>query len=381
LHCTKSGDLILSEDDKKKSDPNPEEIPQDGQQDAESADSEDQIWDEMEAEEEGAATAARDGDAEADASGDVNDAFEDEGESEAEGEPDAKAAAEPKAEDKSAKKAADDGDIFAGATPEQRQFLDRQAQRARTAEGHASALQRRLNDLERQFRQTADRDGGGQQQRKPSQGDAAIKEMREKLAGLKEDYPEVAEVTESMSKAIDALAGEVGSLKQAEIGRINSALDRETAKLDELQPDWMQFLGKNWATFEHWRQNDAPARLAKIAEQNMGTIVNAEATNEMIHAFRQHLGIDATTSGQADANRGGGNAGNGAGSGRETETRSNARRQRQLQGSATPRVGGTRRPPSPAGYSDDDSEEAIWDQMEAEEAAEARRSGRREPAY
>lgn len=247
-------------------------------------------------------------------------------------------------------------DIWANASPEQKAAYDalvadraKLEQKARSAEGRATAHQRKIDELYRQMQ--------------PSGNEAAnrLHQARQTLTAKEADYPEI--IT-PFAKAIDAVNENISQLSAAEQRRREAAqaeladiVRDEEAKLAEEHPDWEDVLSKHGGPqFAAWVE-DQPRRFRDAFARNANAIVDAASVAEFMTAYKAHLGIVPANAPAAPPPN---NPPNNA----LTE-----RRERQLAATASP--GNSARRPAVSGIPEEGDPADIWNAFEAMERQRA----------
>lgn len=268
-------------------------------------------------------------------------------------EPQGTAATEPQAPAEPAPaKPADAGgaDIWANATPEQKAAFEaanadkaKFEQRFRSSVGRISALQRKINAASAE----------------PSR---EIPSAREKVAGIANDYPELAEPLKHLADATDGTRERIVKSEQASLAadtaELNDLVAAETERLLTAHPDYADVLGQNagpGGVFAKWL-DDQPRRIRDAAHENARFIANADGAAMVMHEFKKHLGlIKETPAAPAPAPA--------------PQPPLNDRRQRQIEASASPQRSGGR--PAISGIPENGDPQAIWNAFEAQDRARA----------
>lgn len=238
-------------------------------------------------------------------------------------------------------------DIWANATPEQKAAFEAERadkakfeQRFRSSVGRISALQRKINAAQAQ----------------PSR---EIPSAREKVAGITNDYPELAEPLLELAGGNDELRERVSKSEKASLeadtSELNDLVAAETERLVTRHPDYADVLAKNGRAFAAWVE-DQPRRIREAAVRNAEFIADADSAAEVIHEFKRHLGlIRETPASPAPAPA--------------PQPSLNDRRARQFEASASPQRSGGR--PTVSGIPENGDPQAIWNAFEAQESARA----------
>lgn len=234
-------------------------------------------------------------------------------------------------------------DIWANATPEQRRELERLQERDRRTRGQVSATAKKMNEL-RERLAALDSD-----------------ESDAELERLNEDYPDVAgPLIRTQSQVRDA----VRALSEAEGIRIDEAnalyteqLEDQRAAVEAAHPEWQTVIGENVDTFRSWTQ-DQPKAIRDAVEANMDDVFDPDSLSNVLTSFKAYLAAEAQTNPVS-------------GDSAQTKTLS-ARRQRQLEGAKS--IAGQSRQTTAASTASDNDPEAIWNELQEQEAREARRN-------
>lgn len=252
-----------------------------------------------------------------------------------------------------APQAAQAPDIWATATPEQRAAYDalvadraKLEQKARSAEGRATAHQRKIDELYRQMQ--------------PSNDDVAgkLRQSRQALTAKEADYPEiinpVAQVLDAVNENLSQLSAAEQRRREAATAELAEIVREEEAKLAEIHPDWEDVLSKHGGPqFAAWVE-DQPRRFRDAFARNANAIVDAASVAEFMSAYKAHLGIVPANAPAAPPPN---NPPNNA----LTE-----RRERQLAATASPTRSVQR--PVVSGIPEDADDESAWNQIVAERA-------------
>lgn len=268
---------------------------------------------------------------------------------------------EPKPVEESVKPA-EQTDIWAGASEEQKAAFDAlKAERdrldhsARSNSHRVSALQRRINDLSKLTEKPTDLGG-----RKP---------LAEELSALRSDYPELAEPLSKVVGTIESrlVEQEEGRRRAAETERLaaqtelTTLLSAEVKAVNDAFPNLGQFLKENAQAFKAWTA-DQPLRIRQAVDNNFHEITNAAEIIPVIAAFDAFLHPEPAPA-PAPAR-------NGAAPAPTPNPPLNDRRSRQLDATASPHRSGGR--PTVSGIPENGDPEEIWKAFDAAERAEAR---------
>ena len=261
----------------------------------------------------------------------------------------AKAGDTPAAESKPEAKTAEEKDIWANATPEQKAYIDTLTQSARSAAGRMSALMRRYPELFDGRGEVVERQPGSPA---PKKAVAPSKEAKPPLAEdpdvkkLKEDFPEVAGPVMKMFEAQAEKTKEI----QDQLDR-RSASDQKSQFLEnerllgEQHSDWKEVA----ATPQFMAWLDAQPQLVKAAAQRNGdAIVNLEEAAFLFDTFKLAQGKAAAPNPAPPKSED------------PPKTALSAKRQAQLESSVTPTAKGA--PKASTGVSDDPKQ--AWAEFE-----------------
>lgn len=194
-------------------------------------------------------------------------------------------------------------------------------QKARSANGRYAAAQRRIAELERYATQPKTSEPAS----KPAAG------LTERLAALKEEYPEIAE-------PLTAIAGAVDELRGSEQRRQEDALAANARAVFAAVPDMLEVVKTD--EFVSWIEDEAPVRVRRLFEANSQAFVDPQGAIEVMQAFKATRGQQPATPPANPAN--------------QPDLRS-----RQLRAGAAPRPQGGR--PSVSGLSPEaGTEEDHW---------------------
>jgi hypothetical protein len=236
-----------------------------------------------------------------------------------------------------AQPAAKPNDIWASATPEQLQELERLRHAKTSADGRVAAFQRRYEQLK------------ANAQQKP-QGQQPIRSVRDELKPITDDYPEIAA---PLTKVLANYEGQLASLMAADNSRRTAEqqelveyVNSQTSSLRSRIPDYDQFLGQNIEAFKVWVE-DQPKAVREAAYRNGEVIINADEAYDVISLFSKHLaaGQKPQAAGSAQPN--------------PQFQQLDDRRRRQLSGTASPQS--SSRGPTPSGIPSEGDSGAIWD--------------------
>ena len=247
--------------------------------------------------------------------------------------------------------AAPQADIWANATPEQKAAYDalvsdraKLEQKARSAEGRATAHQRKIDELYRQMQPSAN---GADASR--------LQQARRTLTAVESDYPEiinpVAQVLDAVNENINQLSAAEQRRREAAEAELAEIVRDEEAKLAEVHPDWQDVLSKHGGPqFAAWVE-DQPSRYRDAFVRNANAIVDSASVAEFIGAYKAHLGIVPATAPAAPP----------------LATQPNPltdRRARQLAATASPTASARR--PVVSGIPEDADDEAAWNAIVAD---------------
>lgn len=231
-------------------------------------------------------------------------------------------------------------------TPEQRAAAaalvekNKLEQRIRSDTGRLEALQRRIAAAQAQ----------------PSREE---KSARDELAGLQDDYPEIAaplsKVVEKIDGTLERLTKAEKASLEADQAELKQIVETQTQTLEEKHPDWFDVLSKNGPAFKAW-VDDQPLRIREAARRNDQAIYDAQAAIEVVQGFKTHLGLIS------DAGR----------PQPQTPPKLDDRRQRQIEGTSSPQRSGSR--PTVSGIPAEGDPEQIWKAFDDMDAAKAARS-------
>lgn len=272
----------------------------------------------------------------------------------AEGDPETEAAEEPEEPEAPAEDDTGDGeageegqeepgdapeDVWANADPKLKAEHDKaiEAERRRwehdvsSNRGRVAALQRQIADLR----------AAGSQQHMP---------LADRIAALREDYPEIADTIE---QAVAPLESEMEEKRQADQRRLEAAeeelgsmYDHEAQKVEKVHPGWGSFLSENGSAFAEWVNDpNLPRRLYEAALENKDVIVDAAAAAEVITRFKEHLRPAPEPAAKPEPQA-------------QQQSQLKDRRTRQLESTASPR---TSRRPVVSGIPEDGDPEALFD--------------------
>lgn len=246
-------------------------------------------------------------------------------------------------------------DIWANATPEQKAAYDalvsdraKLEQKARSAEGRATAHQRKIDELYRQM------------QPRDNSVEARLQQARTKLVAAESDYPEyinpVAQVLDAVNENINQLSAAEQRRREAAQAELAEIVQDEEAKLAEVHPDWQDVLSKHGGPqFAAWVE-DQPRRYRDAFVRNANAIVDSASVAEFIGAYKAHLGIVPATAPAAPP----------------LATQPNPltdRRARQLAATASPTASARR--PTVSGIPEEGDPAEIWNAFEAMDRARA----------
>ena len=246
--------------------------------------------------------------------------------------------AEPAEKPAQAEPAPEPVDIWANATPEQKAAYEaataeraKNYERFRSSAARASALQKKLNAAAQE----------GRRDERPA---------REELAGISQDYPEIAQPLEKALERIDGRLEHLAKARQSEIetdqAELVGIVEAETKTLAAKHPDYVTVLQQNGPAFQAWVE-DQPARLREAAYRNGQMIVNADEAAQVIDGFKRFI-----TGGAPRAAP-------------EPPQSLDSKRQRQLASMSSPQRSGSSRP-TVSGIPEEGDEEAIWAAIQAE---------------
>jgi len=187
-----------------------------------------------------------------------------------------------------------------------------------------------------------------------------IPAAREAIAGIKEDYPELAAPLDKLAEAVDGTRDDAKKAAdaslEADTAELNAIIAENTATLVEKHPDYVDVLKSAGQRFADW-VNDQPLRIRKAAALNAQYIADPAAAIEVVEAFKKHLGLTPAPAAPA------------APVTPAPQPALDDRRARQLEGSATPQRSGGR--PVISGIPEEGDPKAIWDAFDAQERQRA----------
>lgn len=215
---------------------------------------------------------------------------------------------------------------------------ERLAHRVSSEVGRVAASQRRIAELQKLTSAPA------------QQGRADT--STEKMRALAEDYPEVAG---PVTEALDEMRGHVKKLTDNEQSRVDAAkleldgiIAAEAQTVEEAHPGWATYLDANAPAFTKWA-DDQPRAVRESIIRNSANIVDSQAAADVISSFKAHMNPQVPPA---------------------PPTPADTRRQRQLAASTNPAK--STRTPVVLGQPDAESDEAIWNELEATDKAKAR---------
>lgn len=184
-------------------------------------------------------------------------------------------------------KASETDDLWAGADSRLREAFEAQRSRADKAEnairsqnGRLSQAQHRLNDLEGELEQF--RKGKASQGTEGQDADEQTRE--ERLAKLREDYPEVAA---PILAELDNLRQKVGKLDTAHQSqaqeRSQAFVDEQISFVSEAHPDWRDVVMS--PEYAKWAET-APRYIREAISRNAQQIVDGEEVADVLARFR-----------------------------------------------------------------------------------------------
>ncbi len=257
-------------------------------------------------------------------------------------------------------------DIWEGASDEQKaafEAVQKQVetleQKDRSSRGRVSTLQRQVNDLTRQFDQTAaDKAADGGAGEDANAAEALFKSKQ--WLDFADEFPEVsgplASLFETQQKEIDAVKAEQGKQRETEV---QDHLDEQVKLLGEEHPDWEDVADSD--EFGPWL-DDQPRHIQEAAIRNAEGIVDAREAADVIGRFKASRSEGEPSPGPDDTDKGG-----------QEDTSLAERRKRQLESSqgARPRGRGTVK----SGIPEDGDEEEIWAAFDKEDERKAAAGG------
>lgn len=277
-------------------------------------------------------------------------------------------------DDAKARQNAQDQDLWANATPEQRAAyeaaqtqLKKLEQAERSNRGRLSVMQRQVNELmgQRQSPQKAASGEAAQGQDDEGQDrDADGFLASDDWKSFEGEYPEVAG---PLGKLIGNLQEQITrqdkELSAIGTERRQSAMEEQATLLADSHPDWQDVTSDS--RIVEWA-NAQPRHIKEALMRNANDIVDAEEAADVVGRFKDYLqSLDGggNAQQQQDTPRADGGRGNG-------NNRAQAgKRQRQLESATTAR---SRGPGAASGISEDGDPETIWRQFDEME----RRAGR-----
>ncbi len=313
------------------------------------------LWKEIQAEKHGTAEPAQETAAEASDESDkaeipaADEAAGDEGT-----EQEAATAAEPApAATAAEEETSSEGDIWANATPEQREAYKALEQRIKSDDGRVATYQREVRDLRSQLAAPP---------RKGRDGKGDIKDAISKIEAIKEDYPDIAGPLEAIANVVD---GGLNDMQAAEERRHRAAqhsaaasVDYETSRLDKLLPGWGKYLDDNEDAYVAWVQDgNTPAWVIPAVRRNKDGVVDADEAFRLVTLFQEHM--NQTGAGQANAE-----------SEAETASEDNQKlkTKRELQRRSTNGPKTTSGAPVTTGIPEDGNKSTMWKQIQREKA-------------
>ncbi|MGL4754558.1 MAG: hypothetical protein ACRCXB_19460 [Aeromonadaceae bacterium] len=208
--------------------------------------------------------------------------------------------------------AASSDDLFADATPEQRAYLqslladrDRNAQAARSANGRYAAVQRQLDEKERQFNeqissiQQADKQGDGKE------ANRQLDALESRIAAMREDYPDIADHMQGVADALrDGLRSEISQgmepvnqlREQAKERQHEELITIETDELMRRHPDaekvvvsqeFQAWIAQQPASVQNIANSDSAADADVVLTLYKSTQLQAQAAQAQRNAQRQ----------------------------------------------------------------------------------------------
>lgn len=227
-------------------------------------------------------------------------------------------------------------DIWASATPEQKAAFE-------------AAMSERAK-FEERFRSSAARAGSLQRKINAARKEASRAEpARDELAGISQDYPEIAQPLEKALARIDGRLENLTKARQSEIesdeAELAAIIETETKTLAAKHPDYVTVLKENGPAFAAWVE-DQPARVRAAAYRNGQMIVNADEAAEVVGGFKKFLNPEAAKA-------------------PDPQQSLDSRRQRQMASMSSPQRSGSSRP-TVSGIPEEGDEEAIWAAIQAE---------------
>lgn len=146
----------------------------------------------------------------------------------------------------------------------------------KSATGRINALQRKIAAAKEQA---------------PSRANTSA---RAEIAGIKDDYPEIAQPIEAalghIEERIERLNKAEMSAREADQNELNSLVEAETNRLLEVHGDYADVLRQNGTAFQQW-VDDQPRYMRDAAYRNAEYIVNAEEAIGVVESFKRHLGL------------------------------------------------------------------------------------------
>ena len=113
--------------------------------------------------------------------------------------------------------------------------------------------------------------------------------VKDRIATLREDFPEMGDVLDKMQSDFDA---RFASFTEAQRRAQAAEEDRIEAEIEREHPGFNDLLASNRDDFAEWIE-DQPRRVREIAERNRTGFVSASEVSELISLFKQHLEPEA----------------------------------------------------------------------------------------
>lgn len=187
-----------------------------------------------------------------------------------------------------------------------------------------------------------------------SKSDSDASNARDEIAGIKDDYPEIAA---PLTKALEKIDGTLDRLTKAERASLEAdqaelkqIVEVQTQTLIEKHPDYVDVLKANGPAFRAW-VDDQPLRIRQAAARNANDIYDGQGAIEVVEGFKKHLGLIKAPEPAPQP---------------QTPPKLDDRRKRQLDSSASPQRSGSR--PTVSGIPEEGDPEEIWNAIAAMEA-------------
>lgn len=253
----------------------------------------------------------------------------------------ASAGSEPAASDQPKKEEPASAKPAEAETPDQRAAAaalaekNKLEQRIRSDTGRLEALQRRIAAAQAQ----------------PSREE---KSARDEIAGLKDDYPEIAAPLEKVAERLDGTLERLTKAEKASLeadqAELKQIVEVQTQTLIEKHPDYVDVLKANGPAFKAW-VDDQPLRIRQAAARNANDIYDGQGAIEVVEGFKKHLGLIKAPEPAPQP---------------QTPPKLDDRRKRQLDSSASPQRSGSR--PTVSGIPEEGDPEEIWKAFAAQDA-------------